>query len=82
MAARKVVKRLDDKWREKIKHSMLVTRLRKHAAGEIEMTTTQVRAAEILLKKVLPDLKSTDMQVTDNTDYSEILAAARKRAGK
>jgi hypothetical protein len=37
---------------------MLADRLEKHAMGEIELTTTQVRAAEILLKKVVPDLAS------------------------
>ena len=34
----------------------------KHVSGEIDMSPTQVRAASILLNKVLPDLKSVDMQ--------------------
>lgn len=46
----------DSRTRDKIKTSQLINRLMKHANGEVEMTNTQVRAAEVLLKKVLPDL--------------------------
>ena len=35
---------------------MLVNRLMDHAVGECELTNTQIRAIEILLKKVAPDL--------------------------
>lgn len=61
MAARinKVV--LSEAWREKIRTSMLVNRLQNHAAGRIEMTQTQIRAAEILLRKRLPDLSATEL---------------------
>jgi hypothetical protein len=52
---------LDKTWREKIKVSNIVTRLNKCAQGEVEMTAQQIKAAEILLKKVLPDLKGIDM---------------------
>ncbi|MGH9864695.1 MAG: hypothetical protein ACRD4H_04700 [Candidatus Acidiferrales bacterium] len=33
-------------------------RLRKHGEGEIEMTPTQIRAAEIFLKKTIPDVSA------------------------
>lgn len=61
MAARinKVV--LSEAWREKIRTSMLVNRLQNHAAGRIEMSATQIRAAEILLRKRLPDLSATEL---------------------
>lgn len=36
----------------------MLGRLDKHAMGEIEMTNSQVRAAEILLKKAVPDLSA------------------------
>lgn len=40
--------------------------LQRHVSGEIEMTATQVRAAEILLRKVLPDLKVVAMETRDD----------------
>lgn len=47
------------KWRDKNKIGNLMNRLQRHANGEIEMTTSQIRAAEVYLKKTLPDLAST-----------------------
>jgi hypothetical protein len=46
--------------REKIRTSMLINRLIDHAIGKVEMTPTQVRAAEICLKKTLPDLSASE----------------------
>jgi hypothetical protein len=45
--------------RERIQAGRLLDRLEQHALGEAEMSATQLRAAEILLKKALPDLQST-----------------------
>lgn len=59
MAAR-LTKRLADQTRDSIKTSMLIKRVYGHAIGEVEMSPTQLRAAEILLKKTLPDLQSID----------------------
>jgi len=43
------------------------------------MSSTQVRAAEVLLKKVMPDLSATDLSGELNVNsYSEVLNAARK----
>lgn len=55
MAAR-LRARHQDEIRTKIQASQLVNRLTDHALGKNEMTPTQVRAAEILLKKSMPDL--------------------------
>lgn len=57
MAARRNLKH-DQETREKIQTSQLVNRLTDHANGTVEMTSTQVKAAEILLRKSLPDLSS------------------------
>ena len=35
---------------------MLINRLQDHAFGEVDMSQTQLKAAEILLRKVAPDL--------------------------
>jgi len=65
MAARKIHTTLRDEWRQKIKASMLINRLQDHAFGEVDMSPTQLKAAEILLKKVAPDLARTEMTGED-----------------
>lgn len=47
-----------DKVRERIRTSQLINRLQNHALKSEEMTQTQLKAAEILLRKSLPDLTS------------------------
>jgi hypothetical protein len=42
--------------RQKIQASNLVARLQMHVDGEVEMTATQVRAAEALLDRSIPKL--------------------------
>ena len=64
MAARKkrgVGAGLDKEWRERIKASQLMNRLTDNALADEEiMTAGQIRSAEILLRKVIPDLKQTE----------------------
>ena len=55
MAAR-LNPRHSDMVRQKIQASALIDRLTKHANGEGEMSSTQVRAAEILLDRSVPKL--------------------------
>ena len=62
MAARKRRTELNDRWREKIRASMLVNRLMEHATSDEEiMSQSQINAARILLAKVAPDLKQTEL---------------------
>ena len=56
MAARKIHTTLREDWKQKIRASMLINRLQDHAFGEVDMSQTQLKAAEILLRKVAPDL--------------------------
>ena len=49
-----------DEVRAKIKASQLVTHLQAVALGEKEVTSESLRASEILLRKVLPDLKAIE----------------------
>ncbi len=63
MAARKRRTELNEGWRDKIKGSMLINALQDHALGKCEMSQTQIKSAEILLKKVAPDLKSIEGEV-------------------
>ena len=58
----------DERTRAKIQTSQIINRLTKHVKGEIEMSSSQVRAAEILLKKSLPDLATIQHSLAE--DYS------------
>lgn len=75
MAARLRAKHQDEV-RAKIQASQLVNVLQNHALGEDEkeMTPSRLKAIEILLRKSLPDLSSTE--ITGNEDspvmFSEI----------
>ena len=51
----------DERTRAKIQTSQLLNRLVSHVNGEVELSSTQVRAAEILLRKTLPDLASVEL---------------------
>ena len=64
MAARKD-SRLKTQHREAIQTSMLINRVNSHALGDVEMSATQLQAANILLKKTLPDLKATEVTGAD-----------------
>ena len=64
MPARTRRKKLDDKWKEKIKAGVILDRLMKHVNGELKMETTQINAAKILLNKVYPDLKAHEIDGT------------------
>lgn len=47
-----------EKTRQKIANSMLVNKLIDHVNGKIALSTSQVRAAEILIRKTIPDLSA------------------------
>ena len=55
----------DENTRLKIQATQLIKRLQKHALGEIELTTSQIKAIEVLLRKTLPDLAA--QHVTSDT---------------
>jgi hypothetical protein len=65
MAARTNKIRLTDNWREKIKIGVIIDRMVRHVDGEVEMTNSQIKAAEILLRKVAPDLARTELTGED-----------------
>jgi hypothetical protein len=54
-----------DDVRAKIQASQLVNRLTDHALGAVELSSSQVRAIEILLKKTIPDLQSVELTGLD-----------------
>jgi len=47
--------------RAKIRGAYLIRRLQDHVRGKINLTRTQIRAADILLRKIIPDLTQTSV---------------------
>jgi|TARA_R110000868_G_scaffold258991_1_gene516735 hypothetical protein len=58
--------------RERIQTSMLINRLSDHVVGKVELSPTQVRAAEILLRKTLADLSQIDGTLKVSHELSEM----------
>ena len=65
MAARKNTIRLSEEWRERIRTAGILERLEKAAMGELEVSPAQLKAAEIVLRKTLPDLARTEVSGQD-----------------
>lgn len=53
--------RHQDEVRAKIQASQLLNRLTDHAFGVIELSNSQIKAIEILLKKSIPDLQAIEL---------------------
>jgi hypothetical protein len=66
MAARKHLSH-DAKTRERIRTSQLINRLHDNAFGKVELSATQIKSIEILLRKSLPDLSSIHIEGTIET---------------
>lgn len=47
--------------RDKIQASQLINRLQDHALGDVELSASQIKAIEILLKKSVPDLSTVQI---------------------
>lgn len=56
MAARKNRVTLSHEWRERIRSGVILQRLEKAALGEVEISPASLKAAEIVLRKTIPDL--------------------------
>lgn len=65
MAARKRKLVLSDEWKEKIRAGAIMSRLLGHVEGVVEMSSTQVKAADILLRKIVPDLNRSEISGAD-----------------
>lgn len=84
MAARKNKVQHDDRTRLKIRTSQLLNRLHSYALNEadpisgktVELSSTQVKAIEVLLRKSLPDLSQVESTNTNiNIDAAEMTDA-------
>ena len=59
--------------RARIQAGVLMQRLQDHALGKVDMTPTQIQAANILLRKVVADRTETktDMTIRDERQINE-----------
>jgi len=64
--AAKLDPRHTDRTRAKIRTTALLNRLQGCALGEVEMTSQQIRATEIVLRKSLPDLQGIHTTTDDD----------------
>jgi hypothetical protein len=58
MAPRTIKIRHDEETRAKIQTSQLLNRLHAHVFDDVDVSQTQMKAIEILLRKTLPDLSA------------------------
>ncbi len=68
--------RSQDKIRAAIRAEEIVLKLNDHILGSVKLTNTQVRAAEILLRKIQPDLIATHL-TTDESQGVPLLKIVR-----
>lgn len=65
--------------RQRIKTAHIVRRLQSHISGRLELSPTQVRACEILLRKTLPDQSAIahtgTLELTKPEELSDIALA-------
>ena len=66
MAARKKKIKLTDAWRDKIQVGYMLDRLIKCFKGEVILTPEQLKAADMVLKKVVPDLSRAELTGKDD----------------
>lgn len=77
MAARIRV-RHQDEIRQKIQASQLINRLTDHISGEVELSSSQIKAIEILLKKSVPDLSAVSLEGPNDDGSHTINVIERK----
>jgi len=58
-----------DEVRRKIRATELVNRLQSHIFDGLELTLSQIRGIEILLRKCIPDLSTTTINADINVRY-------------
>lgn len=80
MAARKKKVTLSETWKTRIQATMIMNRLLSHVKGEIELSSTQIKAADILLKKIVPDLARHELSGADQEPMELVVSWAGDKA--
>lgn len=69
---------MSDEHRVKIQNSNILNALIEHVQGDRDMSATQVSAGVALLRKVLPDLSSTEASI-EHSGHIEVKATKEQR---
>jgi hypothetical protein len=69
-------------WRCKKRIGNLMARLNQHAAGEIELTTTQVAAIRLYLDKTLPSLAATTISGNPEAPLYDVASIVKALDGR
>ena len=73
MAARKLRPFHTDEIRAKIQASQLINRLTDHAFDKVELSSTQLKAIEILLRKSVHDLSTVQLTGQDGGPVETVI---------
>lgn len=63
--------------RTKIQTSQLINRLQDHALGELELSQSQIKAIEVLIRKTLPDLSQVTADINPPQEAGQYREAAQ-----
>lgn len=70
---------MSEEWKAKIKAGVILDRLVKHVNGEIDMSSSQIKAADILLRKTIPDLARTEVTGKDGEAQEMVIKWGGKK---
>lgn len=73
--AERLNKRQADSARSLIQTQRTLQELQKHVFGERDMSSTQIRAAEVLLNKSLPNLQAVDLNADVQADVNVVIGS-------
>lgn len=71
-----------DKIRAKIRVGVILDRVQKHLLGQIELSPTQMQAAQVLLRKVIPDLSAVEHSGSVDTFTTLLQSLDTSRTGQ
>ncbi len=72
----------DATWRENIKTAHILEKLSNHVFGMVTMEMSQIKSAEILLKKTIPDVMQIQVDVSGGLTIEVLQVASHKPVDK
>ncbi len=61
---------MQEDWKKKIQATAIMNRLNECVEGRVELSSQQIKAADILLKKIVPDLSRSELTGKDGEKLS------------
>ena len=82
MAEKRRLLSQDATWRDNIKTGHILNQLQNHIDGTLDLSASKVKAAEILLKKTMPDVQQIQIDVSGGLVVEVLQVASHKPAPK